>query len=281
MKLRLYAVLVSVAALGLVVALLREQAASRELAERVTKLTRLNADLRYDFKQTARQAAEVGQRAAELDSQLGSTKARTTATEVKQIQLTRELTETKTRLTDREQREIALMAELATLRQKVAEAAIAPTPVAAPTAPVVTPASPPTVVATVSAPVEPPPPAIDVAAYDRRIAELEQQLTQLLTRALADAVEAPAAEPTPAPVAPPAPPAYQVVRVGPRDSFVVLDYGTEQGARLNDIIRLRRGTLEVARVQISDARPRFSLAQVLPGTLKGQLQSGDLVVFKN
>ncbi len=25
--------------------------------------------------------------------------------------------------------------------------------------------------------------------------------------------------------------------------------------------------------------PRFSLTQVLPGTLKGQLQTGDLVVF--
>lgn len=279
MKLRLYAVLVSVAALGLVIALLREQAASRELAERVTKLSRLNADLRYDYKQTARQAAEVVQRAAELDSQLGSTKARTTATEVKQVQLTRELTETKSRLTDREQREVALLAELATLRQKVAEASAAPVPAAVPTATAAAPVSPaPVVVA--SAPVEPPQPAIDVAAYDRRIAELEQQLTQLLTRALADTVEPAASEPEPVP-APAAAPAYQVVRVGPRDSFVVLDYGSEQGARLNDIIPLRRGTLEVARVQISDARSRFSVAQVLPGTLKGQLQTGDLVVFKN
>jgi hypothetical protein len=53
------------------------------------------------------------------------------------------------------------------------------------------------------------------------------------------------------------------------------------GAWPNDIIRLRRGTSGLARVQISDARPRFSLAQVLSAALKGQLQTGDLVVFTN
>ena len=56
---------------------------------------------------------------------------------------------------------------------------------------------------------------------------------------------------------------------------------TRYGAWPNDIIHLRRGTSGLAQVQISDARPRFSLAQVLPATLKGQLQTGDLVVFTN
>jgi hypothetical protein len=124
-------------------------------------------------------------------------------------------------------------------------------------------------------PVEPP---IEVGVYRTRIADLEQQLTQLLTRALAESVAAPTAEPEPAP-APPAP--YQVVRVGPRDSFVVLDFGAAHGARAGQILGLWRGTSEVARVQISDARPRFSLAQVLSATLKGQLQTGDLVLLTN
>ena len=35
----------------------------------------------------------------------------------------------------------------------------------------------------------------------------------------------------------------------------------------------------LAQVQISDVRSRFSLARGVPGTLKGQLQTGDLVVF--
>jgi len=112
------------------------------------------------------------------------------------------------------------------------------------------------------------------ACDSQRIAELEDQLTGLLTRALAETLPEPAApDPQPAPVP------HQVVRVGPAAAFVVLDYGGTHGARPQAIIRLQRGTSELAQVQISDVRPRFSLAQVLPGTLKGQLQTGDLVVF--
>jgi hypothetical protein len=107
-----------------------------------------------------------------------------------------------------------------------------------------------------------------------RIDQLEAQLVQLLTRAL----EEPAVvEALPAPEPPPV--RHQVVRVGPADAFVVLDYGAAHGARPQAVIRLQRGTSELAQVQISDVRPGFSLAQVLPGTLKGQLQTGDLVVF--
>lgn len=246
------------AGIGLVLAR-RENA---ELTNQVSRLSRQNADLRYELKQASRQAADIGQRAVELDSQLGSAKIRTTATETKNVQLARQLTE-------REQREVALMAELATLRQQAA----APNPSEEP-------AILPTLILTASkepAPQTPPPPApaIDIAPYLQRIAELEDQLTRLLTRALAETLPDPAAptrgEPAQAP--------HQVVRVGPAAAFVVLDYGETHGARPQAIIRLQRGTSELAQVQISDIRPRFSLAQVLPGTLKGQLQTGDLVVF--
>jgi len=91
---------------------------------------------------------------------------------------------------------------------------------------------------------------------------------------------------TPAPPVPeprgqpdPVPGPTQVGRAGTASAFFVLDYGGTHGARPQAIIRLQRGTSELAQVQISDVRPRFSLAQVLPGTLKGQLQTGDLVVF--
>ncbi|MDI1337642.1 MAG: hypothetical protein PSU94_15775 [Lacunisphaera sp.] len=252
MTLRLYALVLSLAAVGLALALWREHATATELAARNTRLSRQIAGLNYEVKHASRQAAEFGQRAVELDSQLGSAKSRTTATESKQFQLTRELTETKSRLTERAEREVALMAELATLRQVVARPAVTDGN-AAPSAEA----------------------AGAVTPDQRRIAELEQQLTRLLTRALAEpAAPAPAAEPA---VAAP----YQVVRVGPRNSFVVLDYGASDGARPGEILGLWRGTSPVARVQISDARPRFSLAQVLSATLKGQLQTGDLVLLTN
>ncbi|MBI2812733.1 MAG: hypothetical protein HYX71_00415 [Opitutae bacterium] len=247
MNARIYAVLASLVALGLGVALGLKLRDNAGLAAQVTRLSRQNADLRYELKQASRQATEVGQRAVELDSQLGSVKARTTATETKNQLLTRELTA-------REQREVSLMAELAGLRQRSASNA-AEQPAGA------------------SHNADQPPPG-DVEPYRRRIAELEQQLIQLLARSLAE-TPAEAASPTESP----APQPHQVVRVGPGDTFVVLDYGAEHGARPQAIFRLRRGTSELAQVQISDVRPRFSLAQVLPGTVKGQLQTGDLVVF--
>jgi len=223
------------------------------LEAQVTHLSRQNAALRYELKQASRQAADIGQRAVELDSQLGSSKARTTATEAANVQLARQLTE-------REQREVTLMAELATLRPQTSGRR-----------PPEEPAVLPTLIITAS-PTPPPPPVVEfeVGPYRRRIAELEEQLTRLLTRALAETRP----EPTP-----PVPAPHQVVRVGPAAAFVVLDYGAEHGARPQAIIRLQRGTSELAQVQISDVRPRFSLAHVLPGTLKGQLQTGDLVVF--
>jgi hypothetical protein len=233
------------------------------LEAQVTRLSRQNADLRYELKQASRQAADIGQRAVELDTELGSAKVRTTATETKNVQLARQLTE-------REQREVALMAELATLRQPAAAPSPSEEPVVLPTLILTASPTPPR-----ATPPQPQPVTeVDVAPYRQRIAELEEQLTRLLTRALAETIPEPVApdpEPTPAP--------HQVVRVGPAAAFVVLDYGQAHGARPQAIIRLQRGTSELAQVQISDVRPRFSLAQVLPGTLKGQLQTGDLVVF--
>lgn len=119
------------------------------------------------------------------------------------------------------------------------------------------------------------PTTADLDSYRERIAALETQLTEMLTRALAE----PAATPPAAPVTPPAEPGYRVVRVGPQDAFVIVDYGRDEGATIGDELTLRRGTTVVARVQISDARAKFSVAQVLPAALKRQLQPGDFVLI--
>lgn len=236
------------------IGLYHSRKARTDLDRQVERLSRQNAELRYELKQAATQAADIGRRAVELDSLLGSAKIRSTAHETRNDQLVRELSA-------REQREVALMAELASLRQ-------APRPAAPPEpAPVIS--------AAPVAPASPTPPPVDIAPYERRIAELEEQLTRLLTRALAETLD----EPAPPAATPAAPLPHQVVRVGPAGTFVVIDYGAVHGARPQALIRLQRGTSELAQVQISDVRPRFSLARVLPGTLKGQLQTGDLLVF--
>lgn len=205
--------------------------------------------------------------AAELDTQLGHAKTRSTASETKNVQLARELTATKSTLTERQQREIALMSEIETLRQKIksAEASPAPAPSPAPTVAAATPTPPPANAASEE----------DIVAYERRIVALEKQLTDLLARALTETAEPPA----PAPAVPVELAAHRVVRVGAKDAFVVVDYGAEHGAAVGEEATLARGTSALARVQITDVRPRFSIAQVLPSARKGQLQAGDIVLL--
>ncbi|MBA3850288.1 MAG: hypothetical protein C0502_09900 [Opitutus sp.] len=104
----------------------------------------------------------------------------------------------------------------------------------------------------------------------RRVAELESQLAALLARALAEPTETQADASAAA---------FQVVRVGAQGDFVVLDYGASHGAAPGQIATLARGTSPVAQVQISDVRARHSVAQVLPASRKGQLQTGDIVLL--
>jgi hypothetical protein len=250
---------------GTVCLLVCQQRTIGDLQAQAGRLAKRNADLQRALDQASRQAADIEQRAVALDTQLGSAKSRTTATETRHVQLARELNETRNRLTEREQREVELMTELAALREKVARAG---EPATSPTSPAAA--------SLASEPAAPPPSAVDSSVAERRITDLEQQLTELLARALAETPQEP--ETAPEAFQPPPP---RVVRVGPHDAFVVIDYGRQRGARPGEILRLARGTAELAQVQISDARPRFSLAQVLPATLKGKLQSGDFVVLEN
>jgi TolA-binding protein len=96
---------------------------------------------------------------------------------------------------------------------------------------------------------------------------------ETLQATLADA-EARLAALTPArPVHPEA--SATVMRVGPENAFVVLDYGSAHGARSGQQLQIRRGTDVVASVQISDLHEQLSLALVMPDTLRSGLRKGD------
>lgn len=208
-------------------------------------------ETRAALKHARDRAARLAGKAAELDTQLGTAKTRGTATEARSTQLQRELVSVKSALTEREQRQVALLAEIESLRRQSPQGASVPVS---------------------SLPVPTDPGATATEPLQRRLAALEAQLTDLLTRALAEPVDAPdsAADRSAAP--------HQVVRIGPADAFVVLDYGADHGATVGREAVLARGTTAVGRVQISDVRARFSVAQVLPPH-KGQLQPGDIVLL--
>ncbi|MCW5549794.1 MAG: hypothetical protein KIT44_12590 [Opitutaceae bacterium] len=71
----------------------------------------------------------------------------------------------------------------------------------------------------------------------------------------------------------------RVVSVGPSQAFVVVDYGAEHGALPRQEMLIRRGTETLARVHISDVRPRHSVAQVVPDSVQGALHKGDSAVL--
>ena len=205
-------------------------------------------DTRAALERARARAERLAGQAAELDTQLGTAKTRSTATEARSTQLQRELVFVKSTLTEREQREVALLAEIEALRRQASRAPSVPA-------------------FDGSVPANP-----AGESTQRRLAALEAQLTDLLTRALTEPVTPPSAA-TEAPSTLP-----QVVRIGPADAFVVLDYGADHGATVGREAVLVRGTTAVGRVQISDVRARFSIAHVLPPH-KGQLQPGDIVLL--
>jgi hypothetical protein len=113
-----------------------------------------------------------------------------------------------------------------------------------------------------------------VAAYKATITELERQLATARNGAVA-------------PSAPAASTAVftnragraTVLTVGPESAFVVLNFGSARGAQLGQKLAVSQGTAEVATLLISDVRTNFSVAQVLPETLRGVLQKGDLAIL--
>jgi hypothetical protein len=113
-----------------------------------------------------------------------------------------------------------------------------------------------------------------VQAYKNTIAELERQLAQSRNGAAA-----PTATGASTAVFMSRAGRATVLTVGPESAFVVLNFGAVRGAQLGQKLAVNQGTTEVATVLISDVRTNFSVAQVLPDTLRGVLQKGDSAVL--
>lgn len=229
---------------GLVAALVITQRDRAELQERVTALSRRNAELRFQIKQAEAGAAEAHQAATGLDALLGRAKSRADASELRSGDLSQALADARASLSSREQFESDLRLEIETLRSQLAAGGTGG----------------------------------EAADLQRRVTSLQSQLVDLLTRALDEPAAAVANEPHP--VQPVVRPAPALLRIGARQAFVVINFGTEQGGRIGQVLAVRQGTSEVATVQISSIRPQFAIAQVLPDTVKGQLQPGDIVVLQ-
>lgn len=81
---------------------------------------------------------------------------------------------------------------------------------------------------------------------------------------------------------PPSPPdQVRVLSVGPENAFVVLDFGARQGAAVNQLLLVRRGSAPLATVAIRVVHARHAIAHVLPDSLQGSLRHGDAAILLN
>lgn len=113
-----------------------------------------------------------------------------------------------------------------------------------------------------------------VAAYKNTIAELERQLANARNGAAATTAAGASTA-----VFASRPGRATVLTVGPQGAFVVLNFGSNRGARVGQRLEVSQGHSVVATVAISDVRTNFSVAQVEPESVRGVLQKGDLALL--
>jgi hypothetical protein len=217
------------------------------LADANTRAAKLDADLAATNEQNGSLKAKLGAldaRVGALDAELTAAKSKLGAAVAQTAQLTVDLTQTRDVLALYESTARALADDVTALRKDLEESR---TSNASPEA---------------------------VAAYKSTISELERQLATARSGAVAPAT----AGGSTAVFASRAGRAT-VLTVGPNNAFVVLNFGEARGAQLGHRLAVSQGTNVVATVLISDVRTNFSVAQVLPDTLRGVLQKGDSAVL--
>ena len=206
------------------------------LADVTTRAGGLDTDLAAAKEQNGALKASV----ATLNGEIETTKAKLSAAETRAGELSTSLDQAKSVLSIYELTARALADEVAALRHDLSDSRASN---ASPEA---------------------------VSAYKATIGELERQLASARNGAAA-----PTAAGASTAVFTNRAGRATVLTVGPESAFVVLNFGTSRGAQLGQKLTVSQGTKVVATVLISDVRANFSVAQVLPDTLRGVLQKGD------
>jgi septal ring factor EnvC (AmiA/AmiB activator) len=224
-----------------------KQVIEQRLADVSVRASKLDRDLAESNQQNGSLKSKLGTVSADLES----ARSKLTALESRATQLDRDLTGSRSDLSAAKEvvavyelTARALADEVAALRRDLTESRASN---AAPEA---------------------------VAAYKTTIAELERQLATARNGAVVPAAVGASTAVFTSRVG-----RATILTVGPSNAFVVLNFGSARGAQLGQKLTVSQGTDEVATVLISDVRTNFSVAQVLPDTLRGVLQKGDLAVL--
>lgn len=225
-----------------------KQLLEARLADAAARTSQLESSLAQANEQSGalkQQLQAASATAAETHTQLEAARARATAADAKAAQTATELAQAKAVVGLYEQTSRALAEDLDALRQDIA-----------------------TLRATHASPEA-------VEAYKGTIAELEKQLASARSGTAAPRVAGASTA-----VFTNRAGRATILSVGPQNAFVVLNFGSARGAKLGHKLVVSQGNTPVATVAVSDVRNNFSVAQVLPDTLKAALQKGDEAVLQ-
>lgn len=209
-----------------------------------------STDLQTRLTESTAQGEVLQKRLAELDSDLGDAKSKATSAEGRAAQLTRDLAQVKNQLTAKNDAEQALNREIADLKREVAQAKLA---------------------ASSASPEEIEAYKTKITTLESRVKELESGRTSVAGTSGVTGITGTTTAVDGASVGASA----QVVSIGEKNAFVVLNIGTAQSVQVGQKINIIRGVDTVATAVVSSVQDGYSVAQVTVGSVKGGLLKGD------
>lgn len=73
----------------------------------------------------------------------------------------------------------------------------------------------------------------------------------------------------------------QILTVGPKSSFVVINLGYTSGVRLDHLLEIQRDGKLVANIQVTEVKENLSIARILPESMATDPETGDIVISGN
>jgi peptidoglycan hydrolase CwlO-like protein len=221
------------------------------LQQQVTTTENRASDLQNKLTESAAQSEALQKRLAALDSDLGEAKSKVTTAETRNSQLSRDVSQLRNQITAKEDAEQSLNREIGDLKRELAQAKLN---------------------ASSATPEE-------IEGYKSSIATLQARVNELQagrgnTVAMMPNTTVPGTAATPAAEAPSSLSA-EVVSIGNKNAFVVLNVGSDQGVQVNQQFAISRDGSDVAKASVSSVEKNYAIAFVAADSLRGGLLKGD------
>jgi hypothetical protein len=235
--------------------------AKEQLQQEVALAATQSTQLQAKITDAAAQNEALQKRLAALDSELGEAKSRASAADARSTQLGREAAQLRIQLAAKTEAGQALTAELSQLKKELAQVKLTASTTA----------------------------AEQSESYKATIAGLQARITELValnTKANrggkasrgVNAEASPGAAAT-TPVVVEDADGFQVVSIGANNGFVVIKAGSAQGLQLQDNLLISRAGKVLATAVVSSSQENYAIAQIVAGSLKGNLSKGDLATL--